>query len=121
MTDGIKEFLDNVFSKRPVESRYCGLLSADELENGDYSNGDVAVVKGIPDEIVKDESGKETRTPGARTLRCGISVVNGLNLIYDGIKQCWDVLDSEYVEPESRKKLSELYKEIDFTKEAVDA
>ena len=121
MTDGIKELLDNVFSKRLVESRYCGLLSVDELENGYYSNGDVAVVNGIPDEIVKDESGKETRTPGVNTLRCGISVVNGLNLIYNGIKKCWDVLDSEYVEPEAEKKLSELYKEIDFTKEAIDA
>lgn len=121
MTNGIKEFLDNEFSESPVESRYYGFLSVDELEKGDFSNGDVAVVKGVLDKILKDESGKETRTPGTKTLRCGISVVNGLNLIYDGIKQCWEVLASEYIEPESRKKLSELYKEIDFTKEAIDA
>ena len=43
--------------------------------------------------------------------------MNGLELIYDGNEGCWKYFSAAHVEPKSRKKFSELYKEIDFKTE----
>lgn len=120
MSSEIKAFV-NGFLKRLVPRTYYGLTDVCRLESGDFTTGDIAVVCGVPKKKRKLDNGQEIEEDGVATLRGGISVMNGCELIYDGVKGSWLVLSFELVKPDARKKLSEIYKEIDFTREAVHA
>lgn len=116
MIDEIIKYVSD-YSAKSDGNRYLGCLSVGELETGDFFTGDIAFVSGIPCEKKKRKDGSEYEKPGSHVLRGGVTVVNGLELIYDGNEGCWKYFSAAYVEPTSRKKLSELYKEIDFKTE----
>lgn len=121
MIDGVKKFVSNILESQNRQRRYMGLLSVCELEIGNFFNGDTAFVCGIPKVTKTRDDGTEYDEPGVANLRGGLSVVNGLFLIYDGVEVCWKLLGCEFVKPEERKKLSEIYNEIDFTAEVANA
>lgn len=98
-------------------NRFLGHLSVGELEVENFFTGDMAIVCGIPREKRKLDDGSECEEAGTFTLRGGVSVVNRLELIYDGNEGCWKCFSAAHVQPKSRKKFSELYKEIDFKTE----
>ena len=116
MIDEIIKYVSDCLEKTDG-NRYLGCLSIDELEIGNFFTGDIAFVSGIPCEKKKRKDGSEYEEPGSNVLRGGVTVVNGLGLIYDGDEDCWKYFSAANVELESRKKLSELYKEIDFKME----
>ena len=116
MIDTIRKYVSDCLAKSDG-NRFLGHLSVAELEVGNFFTGDMAIVCGIPREKRKLDDGSEREEAGTSTLRGGVSVVNGLELIYDGNEGCFKYFSAVRVEPESRKKISELYKEIDFKTE----
>lgn len=116
MIDAIRKCVSDCLAKSNGH-RFLGNLSVGELEVGNFFTGDMAIVCGIHREKRKLDDGSEREEAGTFTLRGGVSVVNGLELIYDGNEGCWKYFSAAYVEPKSRKKLSELYKKIDFKTE----
>jgi hypothetical protein len=116
MIDTIRKWVSDCLAKSDG-NRFMGLLTVGELEVGNFFTGDMAFVSGIPRETKKREDGSEYEEPGSHVLRGGVTVVNGLELIYDGNEGCWKFFSAAHLDLESRKKLYELYKEIDFKTE----
>jgi hypothetical protein len=109
------------YLKTHEQRRYYGFVDVRRLESGSFVTGDIAIVCGIPKKKRKLADGRVIEEAGVATLRGGVCVLNGDDVIYDAEKGRWSVISDEFVEPDSRKKLSEIYKEIDFTREAVHA
>ena len=120
MINGIRAFVDNYLKTREQRTFY-GLLDVRGFESDNFVTGDVAIVCGIPKKKRKLSDGSEIEEAGIATLRGGACVLNGDEVIYDAEKGRWCVISDEIIEPDARKKLSEMYKEIDFTREAVHA
>lgn len=116
MIDEIIKYVSDCLAKSDG-NRFLGHLSVGELEVGNFFTCDMAIVSGIPCEKKKRKDGSEYEEPGSHVLRGGVTVVNELELIYDGNEGCWKYFSAAHVEPKSRKKFSELYKEIDFKTE----
>lgn len=119
MIGRIKKYVSDILKQK--QSRYLGQLSIAELEIGNFFDGDTAVVYGIPRVTKKRDDGTEYDEPGVEVLRGNLSVVNGTFLIYDSNEGCWGLLCCDFAKSEERKKLSEIYNEIDFTAEVANA
>ena len=120
MIDGIRTFVDN-YLKTHKQRTYYGLLDVRSLESDNFVTGDVAIVCSVPKKKRKLSGGRVIEEAGVATLRGGASVLNGDTVIYDAEKCRWCVISDEFIEPDARKKLSKIYKEIDYTREAMHA
>jgi len=117
MMNEIEKFVDNFLGAAAHASSCLSFVDIRHLEDGRFTTGDIAVVSGIPKKKRKLDDGREIEEEDVATLRGGLSVMNGDDVIFYAPKGCWFKLDNEYVEPEYGKKLSEIYREINFIAE----